>query len=167
MASLTRTIQASSLILHQLAVEVGSRWESVKVVLQQHHAGLLKQVQVGEEHPQVESHRRAAPPRAAGLILSLSLGSPICQRTNFHCHLQIHPCQASCSADQRESGNTFDPKAGMACTMLAHSVCSNLDINLVCNPSSLTCNCRRNMAWNPVAKECQVRNSKYVFSKYV
>ena len=70
MASLTRTIQASSWILHQLAVEVGSRWESVKVVLQQHHAGLLKQVQVGEEHPQVESHRRAAPPRAAGLILS-------------------------------------------------------------------------------------------------
>jgi len=63
---------------------------------------------------------------------------------------------ASCSADQRESGNTFDPKAGMACTMLAHSVCSNLDINLVCNPSSLTCNCRRNMAWNPVAKECQI-----------
>ena len=47
MASLTRTIQASSLILHQLAVEVGSRWESVKVVLQQHHSGLLKQVQAG------------------------------------------------------------------------------------------------------------------------
>ena len=75
--------------------------------------------------------------------------------------------QASCSADQRESGSTFDPEAGMACTTMAHSVCSSLDINLVCKPSNLTCNCRRNMAWNPVAKECQVRNSKYVFSKYV
>ena len=105
----------------------------------------------------------AHPHGPAGLILTLSLGSPLsCQRTNFPRHLQIYPCyQASCSADQR--ADTFDPEAGVACTTMAHSACSNLDINLVCNPTKLTCDCRRNMAWNPVARECQVFETPNIF----
>ena len=35
-------------------------------------------------------------------------------------------------------------------------MCSSLDIDLVCTINMATCNCRRNMRWNPVPKECQV-----------
>ena len=158
----TSAIQTSSCILQMLDQEVGSRWKSSKVVLQQDQAGSLQ-----EELVQVCSNRGGAsaahPHGPAGLILTLSLGSPLsCQRTNFPRHLQIYPCyQASCSADQR--ADTFDPEAGVACTTMAHSACSNLDINLVCNPTKLTCDCRRNMAWNPVARECQVFETPNIF----
>ena len=158
----TSAIQTSSCILQMLDQEVGSRWESSKVVLQQDQAGSLQ-----EELVQVCSNRGGAsaahPHGPAGLILTLSLGRPLsCQRTNFPRHLQIYPCyQASCSADQR--ADTFDPEAGVACTTMAHSACSSLDINLVCNPTKLTCDCRRNMAWNPVARECQVFETPNIF----
>ena len=164
----TRAIQASACILHQLAWEVNSpfgkvvRWScsSIKQVCwnrKQHQAGLLvcKFAQTGEQHPQ-------HPHDPAGLILSLSPGIPLCQRTNFHRHLQIFRHQGSCSTDQHKPDTTFDPESGVGCTTAnSTSACSNLDINLICHTSKLTCNCRRNMRWNPVANECQVRSWKY------
>ena len=81
----------------------------------------------------------------------------LCQRTNFHRHLQISRHQGSCSADQHKPDTTFDPERGVGCTTAnSSSACSSLDINLICHTSKLTCNCRRNMRWNPVANECQV-----------
>ena len=58
--------------------------------------------------------------------------------------------QGSCSC-------TFDPEAGLTCSAAnSASMCSSLDINMACTISMSTCNCRRNMRWNPVPKECQV-----------
>jgi len=63
----------------------------------------------------------------------------------------------SCSADQHKPDTTFDPERGVGCTTgNSSSACSSLDINLICHTSKLTCNCRRNMRWNPVANECQI-----------
>ena len=65
--------------------------------------------------------------------------------------------QGSCSADQHETSSTFDPEAELACSPAnSTSMCSSLDINLVFTINMSTCNCRRNMRWNPVPKECQV-----------
>ena len=65
--------------------------------------------------------------------------------------------QGSCSADQHETSSTLDPEAGLTCSPAnSTSMCSSLDIDLVFTINMATCNCRRNMRWNPVPKECQV-----------